>query len=256
MAGDTLGRMPNDVTPEALGRLLDLQTEDTAITQLELRWANLDEAKQLAELNAGLAELEADLEIAGKQRDEIARDQSRLEGEIKLLEDKTAREETRMFSGSVANPKELSALQAEVASLKRRQGDLEETLLDVMVQGESATETWQRLGSERESTAARAKQLGDEVARIKSEIDAELDRHRAQREAVVPDIPEKVLTLYERLRAQKGGVGAAALVGGTCEGCHTKLSNKEVERLRAEGGLQRCDNCRRILVVTGPAAEA
>ncbi|HZK52092.1 MAG TPA: hypothetical protein VFD47_11075, partial [Actinomycetota bacterium] len=71
--------MPNDVTPEALGRLLDLQAEDTAIKQLELRWANLEEAKQLAELNAALAELEADLEIAGKQRDEIAREQSRLE---------------------------------------------------------------------------------------------------------------------------------------------------------------------------------
>jgi predicted nucleic acid-binding Zn-ribbon protein len=248
--------MPNDVTPEALGRLLDLQTEDTAISQLELRWANLEEAKQLADLNAALAELDADLEIAGKQRDEIARDQSRLEGEIKLLEDKTTREEQRMFSGSIANPKELSALQAEVASLKRRQSDLEETLLDVMVQGESASETWQRLSSEQATTASRAKELGDEVTRIKAEIDADLAKHRAQREAIVPDIPEKVLTLYERLRAQKGGVGAAALVGGTCEGCHTKLSNKEVERLRAEGGLQRCDNCRRILVVAGPTAEA
>jgi uncharacterized protein len=248
--------MPNDVTSEALGRLLDLQTEDTAITQLELRWANLDEAKQLAELNAALSELEADLEIAGKQRDEIARDQSRLEGEIKLLEDKTTREEQRMFSGSVANPKELSALQAEVASLKRRQSDLEETLLEVMVQAESASETWQRLGSERESTAARTKELGEEVARIKAEIDADLAKHQAQREAVVPDIPEKVMTLYDRLRSQKGGIGAAALVGGTCEGCHTQLSNKEVERLRGEGGLQRCENCRRILVVTGTSAEA
>jgi uncharacterized protein len=248
--------MPNDVTSEALRRLLDLQAEDSAISQLELRWTNLEEAKQLAELNAALAELEADLDIAGKQRDEIAREQSRLEGEIKLLEDKTTREEQRMFSGSIANPKELSALQAEVTSLKRRQSDLEESLLNVMVQGESATETWQRLGSERETTSSRAKELGDEVARIKVEIDADLERHRAQREAVLPDIPEKVLTLYERLRAQKGGIGAAALVGGTCEGCHTQLSNKEVERLRAEGGLQRCENCRRILVVAGPSAEA
>jgi uncharacterized protein len=242
--------MPNDVTPEALGRLLDLQAEDTAVKQLELRWANLEEAKQLAELNAALAELEADLDIAGKQRDEIAREQSRLEGEIKLLEDKTGREEQRMFSGSVANPKELSALQAEVASLKRRQSDLEESLLEVMVQGESATETWERLASERETTAVQAKDLGERVASIKNEIDSELERHRAQRGSILPDIPESLLKLYERLREQKGGVGAAALVGGTCEGCHTKLSNKESESVRAEGGLQRCDNCRRILVVT------
>jgi len=242
--------MPNDVTPEALGRLLDLQAEDTAIKQLELRWINLEEAKQLAEANAALAELDADLDIAGKQRDEIAREQSRLEGEIKLLEDKTAREEQRMFSGSVANPKELSALQAEVESLKRRRSDLEEGLLEVMVQGESATETWQRLHSERETTASTAKRLAEAVATIKSEIDGELASHRDRRETILPDVPDNVLSLYDRLREQKGGIGAAALVGGTCEGCHTQLSNKEVERLRAAGGLQRCENCRRILVVT------
>jgi predicted nucleic acid-binding Zn-ribbon protein len=234
--------MPNDVTTEALGRLLDLQSEDTAISQLELRWTNLDEARQHAELNAVLAELEADLDIAGKQRDEVARDQSRLEGEIKLLEDKTTREEQRMFSGTIANPKELSALQAEVASLKRRQSDLEESLLEVMVQGESATETWERLASERETSAVQANDLGERVASIKNEIDSELERHRARRGSILPDIPESLLKLYERLREQKGGVGAAALVDGTCEGCHTKLSNKESERVRAEGGLQRCDN--------------
>ncbi|MGH2751756.1 MAG: zinc ribbon domain-containing protein [Actinomycetota bacterium] len=242
--------MPNDVTPAALRRLLDLQAEDTAIRQLETRWAALPEAQQLAELNESLSELEADLDIAGKQRDEIERDQSRLEGEIRLLEDKITREEQRMFSGSVANPKELSALQAEVESLKRRHAGLEESLLDVMVQGESAVETWQRLTSEREATAARTKELGDQVAEIKNEIDSALARHHEQRAAMAPEIPESVHELYERLRDQKGGVGAAALVGGTCEGCHTKLPNKEVERLRAEGGLQRCDNCRRILVVT------
>jgi uncharacterized protein len=242
--------MPPDVTPEALRRLLDLQAEDTAIRQLELRWANLEEARRLAELNESLAELSSDLEIAGKQRDEIGREQSRLEGEIKILEDKTNREEQRMFSGSVANPKELSALQAEVESLKRRRGDLEEELLEVMVQGESAAETWQRLSAEHDETSAKAKLQSEKVATIKTEIDGELDRHSSQRAAIVPEIPDGVLKLYEGLRSQKGGVGAAALVGGTCEGCHTKLPNKEVERLKAEGGLQRCDNCRRILVVT------
>jgi predicted nucleic acid-binding Zn-ribbon protein len=57
------------------------------------------------------------------------------------------------------------------------------------------------------------------------------------------------LSLYDSIRASKNGVGAAALVGGTCQGCHTQLPAREVERMRAEGGLQRCDNCRRILVV-------
>jgi predicted nucleic acid-binding Zn-ribbon protein len=62
-------------------------------------------------------------------------------------------------------------------------------------------------------------------------------------------LPQELVALYEKIRAAKGGVGAAALEQGTCQGCHTKLPAREVERLRAEGGLQRCENCRRILVV-------
>jgi hypothetical protein len=62
-------------------------------------------------------------------------------------------------------------------------------------------------------------------------------------------LPAELVALYEKLRTTKNGVGAAALTGGTCQGCHMQISNKEVERIKAEGGLQRCENCRRILVV-------
>ena len=83
-----------------------------------------------------------------------------------------------------------------------------------------------------------------------ADIDAALTEHRDARAEIAPSVPEKVLALYEQLRTQKQGIGAAALISGTCQGCHTRLPSKEVERLRAEGGLQRCDNCRRILVVS------
>jgi predicted nucleic acid-binding Zn-ribbon protein len=87
------------------------------------------------------------------------------------------------------------------------------------------------------------------VASIFSEIGAEVSRHQAARDEVSVDVPESLLSLYEKIRAAHNGVGAAALVSGTCQGCHTKLPQREVERMKAEGGLQRCDNCRRILVV-------
>ena len=90
--------------PAALRRLLDLQAEDTAIKRLEERRASLPEARRLAEIDAALAELDADLAIARKQHDEVAREVARLEGESGLLDQKIAREEQRMFSGGVSNP--------------------------------------------------------------------------------------------------------------------------------------------------------
>ncbi len=242
--------MAINATASDLQRLLDLQTEDSAIKRLAERKSSLPEARQLQALNEQIAELTSDIEIATRQNTEVGRDQDKLEGEIEIADAKIAKEEQRMFSGNVANPKELSALQAEVEMLRRKKGELEDQLLEVMVAKENAAATLQRLEDERSRASSDADRLTNEVAMLMNDIEAQLADHEARRAEIARDIADDVLKLYEQIRASKGGVGAAALEGGTCQGCHTKLPNKEVERLKAEGGLQRCENCRRILVVS------
>jgi uncharacterized protein len=233
----------------SLQRLLDLQSEDSAIKRCEDRRRNLPEAVRLGEVSAQLAELETDSEIARKQLEEITREHNRLEGEIGLGDQKIQKEEQRLFSGAVSNPKELGSLQAEVAMLKRKGSELEDQLLEVMVQKDDATTTLESLEKERSEAAQQAATLRETVASLMSEIDGELAGHRSKRTEVAGSVPDDLLALYERIRATKGGVGAAALVDSTCQGCHTRLPSKEAERLRSERGLQRCDNCGRILVV-------
>jgi predicted nucleic acid-binding Zn-ribbon protein len=242
--------MLRDVDPRTLERLLDLQAEDSAIRLLEHRRDELPAARRLAELNDQLSELDADIDIASRQRTDVEREQSRLQGEIELLEQKIEREEGRLFSGGVSNPKELSALQAEVASLRSRRAAREDDLLEIMVRADQAEETMQKLRVEREAVAREAAELSAAVDVELGRMGSELEDHNERRTSARADIPADILSLYERIRASRNGIGAAALVGGACQGCHTKLPAREVERMRAEGGLQRCDNCRRILVVT------
>jgi predicted nucleic acid-binding Zn-ribbon protein len=239
-----------DADDASLERLLELQEEDTEIRRLTDRLATLPEVSRLERINERLAEYETDLGIARKQLDEIEREQSRMEGEIELVAQKTAREEGRLYSGSVSNPKELGSLQAEVEMLKKRSAGLEDDLLEVMVQRDGASDAVDRLEKERAAGAAESAELSTRVAELSGSINAALQEHGSRRGTIAGELPEALLRLYEQLRATKNGVGAAALVGDTCQGCHTKLPAREVERLRSERGLQRCDNCRRILVVT------
>ena len=241
--------MATDYDQATLNRLLDLQSEDTAILRLNERKASLPEAQRLAEVDDRLQELEADLRIAQKQRDEIGRENNKLEGEIGLIRQKIEREEKRLFSGGFSNPKELSSLQAEVASLKKKQGTVEDSLLEVMEQGEQAQETLDRLERERNEASAESEELTRTVDDLTRDIDAQLAEHTKAREAIAPEIPEPLANMYETIRAQKGGIGAVALVAGTCEGCHTSLPSIEAKRIKTQGGLNRCENCRRILVV-------
>jgi predicted nucleic acid-binding Zn-ribbon protein len=238
-----------DVDAASLDRLLDLQTEDSAIRRLRERRDRLPEATRLEDVNARVAELTADREIARRQSDEIARDQARIEGEIEIIDSKVGREEQRMYSGSVANPKELSSLQSEVEMLKRQRSQAEDSLLEVMVRRETADATLKHIEDEHRQAEGLAAELTTEVTGLIAEIDSELSSHNAARDEIAPSISAQLLRTYEQIRDSKAGVGVAELVGGTCQGCHTKLPAVELERLERERGLQRCDNCRRILVI-------
>ena len=74
----------------------------------------------------------------------------------------------------------------------------------------------------------------------------------AERSALAEGIPADLLGLYDRIRGDHGGVGAARLHRGRCEGCHMDLPPNEIEALReaAADAVLRCEECRRILVRT------
>ncbi len=79
-------------------------------------------------------------------------------------------------------------------------------------------------------------------------IEVELGERRAARAALVPELDEELLALYEELRPQKHGVAAAAIVDGVCQACREKLSAMELDRLKRTDGVKRCEYCRRIVV--------
>jgi uncharacterized protein len=241
--------MPIRADATALERLLQLQREDSSLDRSRRRLEQLPEKARLDKLEQQLEELSSDAAVAARNRDDVARVQDRLEGEISALEQKLQREQQRMYSGQVSNPKELSSLQAEVEMLTRRRSGLEDELLESMVARDAAVSTLQALSSEHDELAASVSELGSEVARLSGEIESDVATHQEARDELRSGLADDLIALYEKIRSAKGGIGAAALERDTCQGCHTKLPAREIERLRAESGLQRCDNCRRILVV-------
>jgi predicted nucleic acid-binding Zn-ribbon protein len=84
--------------------------------------------------------------------------------------------------------------------------------------------------------------------------DADRDREwvAGERGKVVTEIPADLLTLYDKLRVDHNGVGAAALHQRRCEGCRMELTPTDLNRLRdaAPDSVLRCEECRRILVRT------
>jgi predicted nucleic acid-binding Zn-ribbon protein len=233
-----------------MDRLLELQEIDTAIDRARARRSALESGGEEA---AARAEADAAEVAFGELRlksDEIGRSQQKLEHEIDSLTQKAAAEERRLYDGSIANVKELESIRHEIDNLKRRRGDREDELLVLMEEREGidgrAAETEKRASELRTRVDDVAERSGGEL----EEIDRELASRAAAREALVPAIDPDLLELYDDLRGQKKGIGAAALVDGVCQGCHEKLSAMELDKLKRIDGVKRCEYCRRIVIFT------
>lgn len=189
---------------------------------------------------------------AQTEESDTAREQTKAEQDVDQVRQRAARDQQRLDSGAVTSPKDLENLQREIASLAKRQGDLEDIVLEIMERRESAQERGAEL-TERVSSVQ--SKIDDATARRDAafeEIDAEVASATKEREVISGVIPADLLKLYDKLRAQQGGVGAAKLYQRTCQGCRQELSITDYNEVRAAAPdtVVRCENCRRILVRT------
>ena len=233
----------------ATTHLLELQKLDLAIDRLRSRKHAIESG---AELTAARAEADAAEASHGEhtlQLDTLDRDTIKVEHEIDSLTQKAKAEEQRMTSGAIANARELEAMSHEIANLKRRIADREDELLAIMERREAIESSAQQALTVAEERRAQAEHVRGASADELAQVETDLAAHDAERPVIVATIDPDTLELYEDLRPQKKGIAAAALVDHVCQGCHEQLSSVELDHVRHQDGIPRCEHCRRILVL-------
>ncbi|MER6027930.1 C4-type zinc ribbon domain-containing protein [Streptomyces sp. NPDC001851] len=233
-------------------RLLDVQALDVRLQQLAHKRRSLPEHAEIDSLHKDLTQLRDLLVAAQTEESDTAREQTKAEQDVDQVRQRAARDQQRLDSGAVTSPKDLSNLQHEIASLAKRQGDLEDVVLEVMERREAAQE---RVNELTERVASVQSKIDDATARRDAafeEIDGEAASVTKEREVMAAAVPADLLKLYDKLREQQGGIGAAKLYARTCQGCRQELAITELNDIRAAAPdtVVRCENCRRILVRT------
>lgn len=233
-------------------RLLDLQALDSRLDQLAHRRRTLPEHAQVEQLSERFTTVRDLLVAAQTEEGDIGREQTKAEADVDAVRARASRDQQRLDSGMITSSKELTNLQHEIVSLARRQADLEEIVLDCMERRENAQNRVTELETERERVADQRGEAERRRKAVLAEIDADAGFVRKQRDTLAPDVPSDLLALYEKLRGQQGGVGAAALRQRRCEGCRLELGITELNAARkaAPEAVLRCESCRRILVRT------
>ena len=222
-----------------------LQEDDTALDSRRASLADAEsrigESEDIGALRERVAELRAAARTAESEQKDI-------ELEADALRAKIAAEETKLYSGSIKNPKELKDLQEEIDQLRRHVSAVEDRDLEAMASMDTATAEL-RAAEEELSSAESAwndeqAELTERIERLRREIAEHEASHRAHAENIAADL----LRTYDRLRASHQGKGVAKLDRNLCMGCRISLPVNLVNRARAGSTLTQCPNCERILI--------
>lgn len=184
--------------------------------------------------------------------DDLTVEQQKVDADVEAVKARRTRDRDRMDQGLVSNPKDLERMQHELESLERRIASLEDDELEVMERLEEAQAELARLEAmvaEAEEQLAGLVQTRDQKI---AAIDERLAEAGGKRGPAADGLPAELLSLYDRLREAKGGVGAAELRARQCGGCRLGLDASELTRIKGlpEDEVVRCEECQRILVRT------
>ena len=185
--------------------------------------------------------------------DDLGREQRRADADVEQVKTRRERDQGMIDAGQVSDPKALQRMLGELESLHRRIGDLEDVELDVMEQLETAQASLVERTAELATLETEEAELQAALEHKSAELSEEVRTVTAERAPIVAGMPADLIALYEKLRAQKGGVGAAALRRRECGGCRLTLNASDLGLIAKSptDEVIRCEECNRILVRTG-----
>jgi predicted nucleic acid-binding Zn-ribbon protein len=238
-------------SPQDQWRLLDVQAHDTKLRQLAHRRGTLPEIEQVALLRERASRIGDEIVAARIESTDVARELAKAEADVEQVRQRAARNQSRLDAGQ-GSAKDLQAMQHELITLSERQAVLEEAELDVMERAETAQQRIGELEAERVRLSEELSELEAVLASRYADIDAEVDAEERARTSISEGLPGDLIALYEKIREQAGGIGAARLARRRCEGCRLELNTTDLNRFReaAENEVLRCEECRRILIRT------
>jgi predicted nucleic acid-binding Zn-ribbon protein len=227
-----------------VNELLALQALDNEIGKLNQENAGLDRGDKI---ERALAIREGRLQAAEKRLQGLEIEQRNAELELKGIEDKKHHESQRLYDGRITAPRELQALELEIAMLDRQRLRLDDQILkrvDEIQAAKKTVETAQAAVDEaRKALSVMQRRFQKASARITELLAAK----EPERERVAKSLEADTLRRYNDIRRRSHNVAAVRVEIGACGGCRMKVGQAVLRRLVAHDQYVFCESCSRYL---------
>jgi len=223
------------------GQLYRLQHIDL---ELQKKQQELKEVENQLSDDKALVATESKQASQSEQLGDARRKQKNSEWELEDLQEKVKQINSKLYSGTTKDAKELVNLEKEVKSLKSQIKTKEDALLGLMSQVEELEAKVKTTAEELEHLKREWQQRQETFRLKKSELEIALAQLRRDRDELVQQSDREALNTYERLRLTRGEA-VVKVEKGRCLGCHVTVPTSQWQKIKT-GALIQCNNCNRI----------
>ena len=224
--------------------LYQLQRIDTKMDQLRQR---VEKANVAIKDHKEIDTLQENLHSIEKTRDELLDNIGSIDAEIQSKKIKINQSESSLYGGKVQNPKELQALQAEIASLTNFVNAKEKELSVLMQEFESMEIQVDKARTTLEDGVA-LKQKNDQRLSEENHTNLkDLEKLDSERQLAVSQIKPQHLVTYEEIRKKKKNIAVTIVEDNTCSACGSSITPSDWQAARSPDQIIFCPSCSRIL---------
>ena len=226
--------------------LLKLSQVDLEIEQIKNEISKAVNSKELSDLSLSLSATSGDVLTSRTNFENLTMEARKADDNLHLVEERIARDVERL--NNTSSPKDAQAMQAEIESLTRRKGELEEVELEVLDRLEKAEVELKEISGLREQLASQVNTLQES---IQAQVDELKNRGRkltADRETLISKIPAEIQEKYKNLAAKTIAVGQVQ--NRACSACRMGLTASTIDSLSAlaEDEIGNCPECLAMIV--------
>ena len=207
----------------------EAESHPARLRQIE---AERNQARALVDTNRGRL---ADNERARRQNEQL----------LQMEKDKVRKWESRL--NELKTPREYAALARELDIAKKTNQTADEEIKRLALEhGElkKQVEAGEQALADKEAVVARE---GAEIRTVLEGLQTRMAELESERKRLVELCDRSLVSKYERIRKQRGGLAVVPVVAGTCKGCQRNIPPQMANNLLTGSEIMLCPNCHRFI---------
>lgn len=206
-----------------------------------------------------LATKEKEIEVKKREIAQLSvvlaeKEKTRAEKDRVLQEEGRKAVDKRMRMNKIKNIKELQALQREIEQIKQSNGELEETLIQVMEELDVVKAEIKTKQDEMAVMQGEWKQKQEALKAQINGIDQAVSEAANRRQSIAAQVGSDLISRYELIFSRRGGTAVVEVSSGICQGCYMNIPPQLWNEIIRSDKVHLCPSCQRILYCR-PAAE-